>query len=252
MKTHHAAAIMAALSVLVGCGGDGGGGDSADGGTPPPGVTTYSEVTPTLGSVDTFTSVWVDEAMNTVTEGFEERVTAVGPDGSYQLTLDDPSNQTITVNGITYHYNPEVAQHGATSANNAESGYTDTLPSGAKATCTVAFQSGVHAKPYYVGQTFSTHDTVTCGSVTTAYVTAGSVAAFESVTVPAGTFSALRETYSTSWTTAAGQAIVEHTDLWMDPAHGFFTIKRVSTYERSGNVPLHHVDQQTVELQSRH
>jgi len=240
------------LSVLGGCGGDGGAGDSVDGGTPPPGVTTYSEVTPTPGSVDTFTSVWVDEALNTVAEGYEERVTAVDPDGSYQLTLDDPSNQTITVNGITYHYNPEVAQYGATSANNVVSGYTDTLPSGAIATCTVAFRSGIHAKPYYVGQTFSTHETDTCGSVSTEYVTAGSVTAVESVTVPAGTFSALKESYSTSWTTASGQAIVMHTDLWMDPAHGFFTLKRVSTYERSGNVPVHHVTTQTIELQSRH
>jgi len=248
MKIHHAAAIVAALSVLGGCGGS----DAGDTGQAPSNGTTYAEVTPTLGSLDSFESVSIDDAGNTVAQAFEERVTAVGADGSYQLTQDDPLNQTFTVNGITYHYDPTVRQYGPTAANNIQSGYTVTLPSGGTATCTMAIQSGVHAKPFYVGQAWSTRYAITCGSVTTAYLSTGTVDAVESVTVPAGTFTTLKETYASSWTTSAGQQIVEHTVLWMDPAHGFFTVKRASTYERSGNVPLHHVDQQTVELQSRH
>lgn len=248
MKIHHAAAIVAALSVLGGCGGN----DAADQGEPPQGATSYAEVTPTLGSLDTFQTVSIDDSGNSVVQAYEERVTAVGADGSYQLTQDDPLNQTATVNGITYRYDPTVRQYGPTAANNVQSGYTVTLPSGGTATCTMTIQSGVHTKPMYVGQTWSTRYTVTCGSATTAYLNTGTVAAVESVTVPAGTFTTLKEIYSSSWTTAAGQQIVEHSILWMDPAHGFFTVKRASTYERSGNVPLHHVDQQTVELQSRH
>lgn len=247
MKIHHAA-IVAALSILGGCGGN----DAADQGEPPTGSASYAEVTPTLGSLDTFQTISTDDSGNTVAQAYEERVTAVGADGSYQLTQDDPLNQTLTVNGITYHYDPTVRQYAPTAANNTQTGYTVTLPSGGTATCLFAVQSGVHARPFYVGQAWTTNYTVTCGTVTTAYVSTGTVTSVESVTVPAGTFTTLKETYSSSWTTSSGQKIVEHTDLWMDPAHGFFTVKRVSTYERSGNVPLHHVDQQTVELQSRH
>ncbi len=248
MKIHHAAAVVAALSVLGGCGGS----DAGDPGDPPVQATTYAEVTPPLGSLDSFQTVELDDSGNTVGRGYEERVTAVGADGSYQLTQDDPQNQTVTVDGITYHYDPTVRQYGPTSANNAQSQYTVTLPGGGTATCVYAVQSGEHARPFYVGQSWTTNYTVTCGTVTTAYVSTGTVAAVESITVPAGTFTTLKETTSSSWTTAAGQKIVEHSDLWMDPSHGFFTVKRVSTYQRSGNVPLHYVTQETVELQSRH
>ena len=248
MKTCQLAAVAAACAVLAACGGNSGGDDTP---TPPAGATTYPEVSPVLGQVDTFATVTTDDAANAVNRGYEERVTAAGADGSYTLEQDDPSNFTTTINGITYHYIPTVRTFGPTAGGNVQTGYTETLPSGASK-CTQAFHGAHRAVPMWVGETWSLSYTITCGSTVTNYTDVGAVDAAESVTVPAGTFTALKMHAAISWTTAAGQNVVEQSTNWVDPAHGFFTLKREVVYQRSGTVPAHFVTGQTVELQSRH
>lgn len=246
MNTVHIAVVCAACSILCACGGD----DGTQ--APPAGTTTYPEVVPTLGSVDAFVVANIDDSGNAIATAYEEHVTAVGGDGSYQLSQYDPGNQTLTVNGITYHYNPTVRDYGGSTTNDGqETGYTVTLASGGTVACTVAIQSGGHPRPWYVGQTWTVNYGVTCGSSTTAYVETGSVDAAESITLPAGTFNALKNSSSTTWTTATGENIVEHSTAWVDPAHSFFTLKRVIAYQRTGNLPTHYVTSQTIELQSR-
>ncbi len=78
----------------------------------------------------------------------------------------------------------------------------------------------------------------------------GTVVALESVTVPAGTFSALKLQSTEVWT-EDGQTVTEQITHWVDPAHWFFTIETATTFTRSGNVPAHYVTAQTIELQSR-
>ncbi|MEP6502495.1 MAG: hypothetical protein ABJD97_04150 [Betaproteobacteria bacterium] len=249
MKIIHLAAVAAACSFLCACGGsDGGGGNDA-----PPGATMYVQAVPTLGSLDTFVTADVDDQDNTINSGYEDSVTAVDADGSYQLSRDDPSNRTVTVDGITYHYSPTVFQFGDASTNRGiETGYTYAPPSGGTVTCSVAVRSGGHAQPWYVGQAWTMAYDVTCGTTTTAYVESGSVDGVEAVTVPAGTFTALKLSSSLAWSTASGQDVVEHVTSWVDPAHSLFALKRTIAYQRSGNVPAHFLVGFTTELQSRH
>jgi len=247
MKSYQLAAIATACSALVACGGNDAGDTSSK---PPAGATTYPEVTPVVGQVDTFATVTTDDAANVVDRGYEERVTAVGADGSYTIAQDDPSNFTTTLNGITYHYVPTERQFGATSGGNLQTGYTETLADG-QVSCKLAYQGGQRPSPMWVGQTWTLRYTVTCGSTVTSYTDVGSVDAAEPVSVHAGTFNALKLRDTLRWTTSTGQNVVEQSTSWVDPAHGFFTLRREVSYQRSGTVPAHFVTGQTVELQSR-
>ncbi len=249
MKLTRQVALAAACTALAACGGNG---DEVSS-HPPAGVTAYPQVDPIVGSLDTFSVATVDDAGNTIARGYEERVTAVGGNGagSYELVQDDPSNQTVTVDGLTYHFDPVDRKYGGAAANYNLASTKETLPDNSELTCTTSVQSGGHPRPFYVGQTWTTRYTVTCGSTATTYTDTGSVDAVESVTVAAGTFTALRTHGSTSWMTAGGESVVEQYQAWVDPAHAFFTLKNVTTYQRTGTVPAHYVASQTYELLSR-
>lgn len=248
MKFHRAASLASACAALAACGG---GGSDAVSSSPPAGATSYAQVAPTVGSLDTFANVTVDEAGNTIARTYEERVTRSASDGSYQLAQDDPNAQVLTVNGVTYRYDPTLRDFGGKSSNYAQVKSVATLPDGSPSTCTWATTSGGHPRPFFVGQTWTTSYTVSCPGTVTAYVATGSVDAVESITVAAGTFTALRLHVATSWSTAGGEDVVEQVQAWVDPAHSFFTLKNITTYQRTGTVPAHHVASMTTELQRR-
>lgn len=242
-----AVAAVAACAVLASCGGS----SADDAPKPPAGAVTYPQVAPTVGSLDTFANVTVDESGNGIVRGYEERVTKAGSDGSYELAQDDPTGQSTTVNGVLYRYDPTVRDFGGSSANYAESKSVATLPDGkTKTTCN--YQGGGHPRPLFVGQTWSTRYTVTCdGGTVTTYTNTGGVDAVESIAVVAGTFTALRTHDTITWTTHDGEIVVQDVQAWIDPAHSFFTLKNITTYTRTGTVPTHYVTSSTTELQSR-
>ncbi len=244
MKIHHAAIAVAAGAVLSACGGSG-----ADDPGPPAGAQTFPQVAPTVGSLDTFATVTVDEAGNSIARGYEERVTKSGSDGSYELSQDDPSGQAITVDGVLYRYDPTVRDYGGASTNYAQTKSVTTPPDGAPAICT--YSGGGHPRPLYVGQAWTTHYEVKCGNTDTIYTNTGGVDAVESITIAAGTFTALRTHDTITWTTHDGEDVAEDVQSWIDPAHSFFTLKNITTYTRTGIVPAHHVVSSTAELQSR-
>ena len=246
MKIHcSAVALAAAGALLASCGGNGG-----DDPAPPAGAQTFAQVDPTVGSLDTFATVTVDESGNDIARGYEERVTKVGTDGSYELAQDDPNAEAITVNGVLYRYDPTVRDYGGKNANYAQAKSVATLPDGDPTTC--KYQGGGHPRPLWVGQTWSTSYTVTCdGGTVTTYANTGGVDAVESITVAAGTFTALRTHDTITWTTHDGEDVAEDVQSWIDPAHSFFTLKNITTYTRTGIVPAHHVVSSTAELQSR-
>lgn len=252
MKTNRLALAAAACATLAACGGKGG--HTPPTSKPPAGVTAYPQVDPTVGSLDTFASQSVDDAGNTVDAGYQQRVTKAGSDGSYELTQDDPSNQTVTVDGITYHFDKLVRTYGPASKNYNLDNTVEAVPgSNTPTTCRTSVQDGGHPRPFYVGQTWTIDYTVTCDTTgtTTAYEEVGVIDAAEPVTVPAGTFAALRTHGTISWTTRNGENVVQQYQAWIDPAHSFFTLKNIATYQRTGTLPAHYVASQTVELQSR-
>lgn len=241
------AVAVAACAVLASCGGS----SADDAAKPPAGAVTYPQVAPTVGSLDTFANVTVDELGNSIARGYEERVTKSGSDGSYELSQDDPTAQSITVNGVLYRYDPTVRDFGGSNTNYAESKSVTTPPDGT-ATTTCNYQGGGHPRPLFVGQSWSTSYTVSCdGGTVTTYTNTGGVDAVESITVAAGTFTALRTHDTITWTTHDGEVVVETVQAWIDPAHSFFTLKNVTTYTRTGIVPTHYVVSSTTELQSR-
>jgi hypothetical protein len=232
--------------VLAACGG--GTDDGASAG-PPVGATTYSQVTPVAGASDVYGTVAVDDSNNTIAGTYTQRVASVNADGSYVLTQVDPTNTSVVVNGIDYHFDAAVLDF---DGKGHETGASFTAADGAVQTCTFTTESGGHALPWWVGQTFALALQESCNPGSTQlFQEAGSVASLESVTVPAGTFMALKLTITQQWTDASGQNVTEQITEWSDPAHWLFTIKRTIAYTRSGNVPAHYVNSQTVELQSR-
>ncbi len=250
MKLTHLAAIAAIGSCLAACGGNGDD-NSPDSGptTPPAGATLYPEVTPPAGSTETFVTAKIDDANNTINGTYTETVASANSDGTYTIDEFDPTGSTLNVDGITYHLNPSTLSFGS---DGVETGVVVSLPNGSTQTCTLSTLTGGHAHPIWVGQAWAQTRRESCTPGTVETLTeSGSVLALESVTVPAGTFMALKETNIQSWTDANGQNITETITHWADPAHYMFTIKSLVTWARSGKVPTHFVTSETIELQSR-
>ena len=249
-RTTRVGAICALGGLLAACGG-GGGGDSGNNGPapgqPPAGTTTYTPGTPVVGATDVFKITSADDSNNVIVVGYTQQVQSVSGTHSYVLTQVDPSNDTPVVNGVDYHFN-------ATTLNfddGREASLSDTNESGAVQNCTFTNQSGGHPSPWWVGQTFTlaTQESCTPGDAFT-LTENGTVAALEQVTVPAGTFSALRLQTTETWT-ENGQTVTEQITHWVDPARYLFTIKTSIVFTRTGNVPAHYVASRTTELQSR-
>ncbi len=244
----HNGAICALVGLLAGCGGSGDG----DGGSPAPGQpsqgpTTYTPGTPVAGATDVFKITSVDDSNNTINVGYTQQVQSVSGTHSYVLTQVDPTNVSPIVNGIDYHFDATTL----TFDQGSESALTDTSATGSVQTCSFALQSGGHPIPWYVGQTFTVATQESCSPGDVRSITeSGTVVSLEPVTVAAGTFSALKLQTTEVWT-ENGQTVTEQITHWVDPARWFFTIKTVTTFARSGNVPAHAVTMRTVELQSR-
>lgn len=245
MKSTSTIGAAAAACCLAACGG--GGGDSA---TSPAtsGTTTYAFVTPTVGARDTFTTTTVDDSNNTITGGYEETVASVASDGSYTLSQVDPSGASVTVNGLLYRFDPRVTSF---DASGHEMAIEITRPTGV-VDCTLATQAGGHVVPWYVGQAWTQSLTESCSpGASIAYALVGQVTSYESVTVPAGTFMALKVVSTQTWTDPTGQTVVETITHWADPAHSLFTLKTIYSLARSGTVPAHYTVSETIELASR-
>ena len=245
-ETIRIGAICALGSLLAACGG-GGSGDGPATGQPPTGTTTYTPGTPVVGGTDMFAITSVDDSNNTIVVGFTQQVQSVSGPHSYVLTQADPSNASAIVNGVDYHFDATTQTYDQ----GRETALTATSAGGTVQNCTFTLQSGGHPAPWWVGQNFTSaaQESCTPGDIRSISVN-GTVAALEQVTVPAGTFSALRLQTTEVWT-ENGQTVTEQITHWVDPAHWFFTVKTLITFTRSGNVPAHYVTSQTVELQSR-
>jgi hypothetical protein len=175
--------VLATVATVTGCGG-------ANDNNPGTG-TAYAFVPPVVNSTRTYSETIVDNANNTIVIEYTQTVTAVAGDGTITEMQQNTTNNSTVVNGTNYTPLTETETYDGTSGQ--ETSYTYTAVSGEPITCTYDPRDGGPDFPLRVGQTWSISYTFACGSESPiTYQQTGSVVDVESVTVPAGTFNALK------------------------------------------------------------
>ena len=193
--------------------------------------TTYSFVTPKVNSQQIYAYTTIDNSNNTINQSIRNTVTAVNADGSYVYVHDDPSGNSITINGTTYSTQTE-----SITENNSgqELSYSYTPTNGIPVTCSVAPHGPGPNYPLTVGQAWILNYVVTCGTATPiSYTQTGSFVGVESVTVPAGMFSAVKLQSTLTWTGPDGTTRNEAITTWRD-LNTEILVKRVTNIEYSG------------------
>jgi hypothetical protein len=217
---YYSSALIAAL--VAGCGGSG-----SDAGS----KMTYSFVTPKVNSRQIFADTTLDNSNNTITQTTRNTVTAVNADGSYVFVHDDPTGNSVTVNGTTYS---TITESITENNSGQEVSYTPMLVNAIGVTCTISPHGAGPNFPLTVGQTWISNYSITCGTAPPlSYAQTGSVVGIESVTVPAGTFSAIKLQSALTWTGPNGTTRTEAITTWRD-VNTEIVVKRVTNIEYSG------------------
>ncbi len=219
--------MWGAVAGLTGCGG------GSDGN---PGMgTAYALVPPVVNSTRTYSETIVDNANNTIVIGYTQTVIAVAADGTITEMQQSTSNDEVIVNGTNYTPLTETETYDGSSGQ--ETSYTYTTAGGEPTTCTYDPRDGGPDFPLRVGQTWSISYTFACGSNSpVTYEQTGSVVDVESVTVPAGTFNALKLQSTVSWTNLQGTTRTQTITNWRDIATSH-SVKEDVTIAVSGTLP---------------
>jgi hypothetical protein len=218
--------IVAALAAsLTGCGGGTNDGDS----------TLYPFVTPSVNSQRLYAETISDNQHSVILLSYTETVTAVAADGSYTVVQQDPNNESQLVDGTTYFIQNEtlsVNNSGQTTA------YTFVGPGGTPITCTYVPNGPGPDFPLAVGVTWTLDYTLGCGTQgPIAYVQNGTVVDVESVTVPAGTFNAIKLQSTITWTDALGTTRTQTVTNWRDVLT-LVSVKESLTIAYAGTLPI--------------
>jgi hypothetical protein len=196
-----------AATVAVGCGGgDEGTSEHAGSGT------SYPFAPPALGITRVLAETIVDNSDNTINIGYSDTINTVNADGSYVALVQSTTGDSAIVNGTNYAVTTENENY---DDSGQELGYTFSAASGAVVTCTYAPHANGPDFPVQMGQTWQIEYTLSCdnGAGPITYTQQGSVVDIESVTVPAGTFSALKLQSTVAWTNADDKRIERGTRL---------------------------------------
>jgi hypothetical protein len=229
--------------LLAACGG--GGQDSSPGSALA--SPSYQFRAPKAGAHLVYTASLADNLNNTLTRTVTDDVTAVNADGSFAVHEEDPSHDIIVSGATDQTLYPTDFQYNAAGQPTA---WTVAGRSGS-VQCTASGAAGAPAQ-LASGGSWSTSYTETCGSGPgTAFTQSGTLVGIESVTVPAGTFTAYKFV-STTTRTLNGVTRVESSTRWRDQASGDSrTIKEASVFTYSGATPpAGALLQQVRELQS--
>ena len=237
------AAILTPI-LLAACGG--GGQDNSPGSTPA--AASYQFRTPKAGAHLVYSASLVDNLNNTLNRTVSDDVTAVNADGSFTTHEEDPSHNTIVSGATNQTLYPTDFQYNAAGQPTA---WTIAASSGS-IRCTISGGNVGAPASLAVGAGWNTSYTETCGgSPATLYTESGTLAGIESVTVPAGTFTAYKFVVTTT-RTLNGITRVESTTRWRDQAGSDSrTVKEASVFTYSGGTPpAGALLQQVRELQS--
>jgi hypothetical protein len=226
------AVCVTTLACLAACGGNSDG--SGDAINTPGSGTSYAFVPPVVDSSRIYAETIVDNSNNTIMEGYSVTVTAVAADG----TITEQQQSTIptgnTVNGTDYSVLTETETFNDFGR---ETGYAYTDPDGAQGTCTYTPYAGGPTPPLTVGQSWQIDYNQACnGNPGIDYSQRGNVMDVESVTAPAGTFTALKLQSTTSWTDTHGTTHLETATNWLDVVT-FHSVKQSITYASGGTLP---------------
>lgn len=239
---------LSSVAALAACGG-GGGGSSTPSSSTPSSTTTYNFVPPTLNASAVYALTTVDNSNNTINQVFDTQVTIVNSDGSFVEHVEDPTHNAITANGTSYAVPTQDIN-----VNNVgfEISYTSTPPNGVTTSCTYTPHGSGPNHPFAVGDSWSSSWNLICGSAApVAYSQTGTVMDTETITVPAGTFSAIKLQSTISWTDLNGTTHTDARTTWKDVNGSHLKIKEVDTYSYSGTTPAHgYPVQRTSVLQS--
>jgi hypothetical protein len=235
--------IGAATAIMVSVTACGGGGGSS----PPP--TSYEFVVPQLNSVRDYSETYIDNFDNTINESYSQKVTDVNADGSYVL-LQDPTSNVIIVDGTTYSIPTETIDVNNQSEDNS---YSALESDGDVQSCTYDPHGPGPGYPLTVGAAWTIKYTVTCGTAApVSHVQDGNVLDIEPVTVPAGTYNALKLQSTDTYTNAGGTTITETTTDWRDVVT-LFSVQKSSTLVYSGTLPTtSYAVSRVLQLQSEH
>jgi hypothetical protein len=218
------AALLTAL--LAACGG---GGNN-------PSTTLYSFVAPPVSSQRIYTQTIVDNSNNTINESVRDTISTVSADGSYVAVRDDPTNYSITINGTTYTVLNETVN--ANKSGQAIS-YSYTPSGGSFTTCTYVPHGAGPDYPIFIGMSWSFTYTLTCGSsAPISFTQTGADIDVESVTVPAGTYSALKLQSTISWTDLAGTTHTNTETNWREVNTGI-SVKSTIFHTYGGTALAH-------------
>ena len=219
-------AVAFLMSMLAGCGGGGGSAGNVAA------AATYAFVTPPMGARQVYAQTVIDNSSNSIAQTVRDTVVTVRADGSYDYVQDDPTGNSLTVNGTLY----AVTTQTISASNAGETQSYSYTPTGFSTPLTCLYASGgVTGKyPHWVGQNWNFSYTVTCtGYAPSVYTQAGSVVDVESVTVPAGTFTTLKILNTLTWTDSTGTTTTETIASWRDTTTAI-VIKRVTNYAYRG------------------
>jgi hypothetical protein len=225
MKLSNLGAAAAMVVLVTACDGDNGNGSMP---------TSYNFVTPTANAQRNYQETIIDNVGNTIVETYSQTVTTVNSDGSYVVLQEDTTGNAIIEDGTTYTIPTETIN-----VNNSgqQTMYSFTNTSGATEVCTYSPHGPSPDFPITVGQTWTLQYTLTCGSAAAvSHTQTGTVVDVESVTVPAGTYNALKLQSTDTSTNAKGTTITQTTTNWRDVVTGF-SVQRTSTRAYSGTLP---------------
>jgi hypothetical protein len=226
MKSGIRKSLYLFLLLVTGCGG----GSDGDSSTPGAG-TAYAFITPVLNSTLSYGVTIIDNSNNTINIGTTSTVTTVDSDGTYVIQTQ-PTNPTAIVNGTNYA-DPPITQTYNASGQELTNVYT----SGAVFTCTFDPHGVGPNFPVQVGQTWTLDYTYGCNSIApTTHSQTGSVIDVELVTVPAGTFSAIKLQSTLTSTDTLGVTRTLTVTNWRDVATSI-SVKEEITYAYSGTLP---------------
>jgi hypothetical protein len=219
--------VLAMVATVAGCGGS----DDSNPGT----GTAYAFVAPVVNSTRTYSETIVDNANNTIVIGYTQTVMAVAADGTITEVQQSTTDGSTVVNGTNYTPLAETETYDGTSGQ--ETSYTYTAASDESVTCIYDPRDGGPDFPLRVGQTWSISYTFACGSESpVTYEQTGSVVDVESVTVPAGTFTALKLHSTVSWTNLQGTTRTQTVTNWRDIATSH-SVKEEISIVVSGTLP---------------
>jgi hypothetical protein len=233
--------LSAILAAGLGACGGGGSHNSIGSGT------SYAYVPPVLNSSRAYAETVVDNSNNTINIGFSQAVQAANADGSIGEMQQSTTGSSAIVNGTNYAVPTETQIF---NAQGQETSYVD-LSASPNLSCGLDPHGAGPNWPLQVGQTWSLDYTLTCGTtVSVAYTQSGSVVDVESVTVPAGTFTAIKLQTTISWTSAGGAIHTQTTTNWRDVATSH-SVKQSITIAVSGTLPTAgYAVSREIELQS--